>query len=180
MKQTPQINSCLCCGFCKWSVSRTCTSVKANPSYLWVEAYLTDVAGDDWPLCLHQRWPEGVRHHSLLDGVHLRRDSPEDTSKIQHHRRNSEASASPNCSALKGSTEWMRMRGKGAGEKVQVNDKLWRGRKLVDKIELGGKTKWRGSSDWCGQEGVCFLRSSCCCCCVCLSSWVPFKRFNSC
>lgn len=95
-------------------------SIKANPpfqliklSYLWIEAYLTDVAGNDRPLCLHHRWPKGVRHHSFLDRVHLKRDNPEVTSKTQQHGRNSEGSVSPNCSALKGSTKWMWMCEKG-------------------------------------------------------------------
>lgn len=96
---------------------------------------------------------------------------------------NSEASVFPNCNAPKGSTEWMEMREKGAEKKkAQVNDWVirWRGCK-----QWGGKKKkrrrvnWKGSSDWCGQEGVCFLNSSWCCC-LCLSSWVTFKRFNSC
>lgn len=55
-------------------------------SYLRVEAYLTDVAGDNWPLCFNQRWAEGVRHDSLLDRVHLGRDNPEVTWKIQQRR----------------------------------------------------------------------------------------------
>lgn len=66
-------------------------SIKANPSlevsYLRVETYLTDVAGDDRPLCLYHRWPEGVRHHGFLDRVHLRRDNPEVTLEIQQRSR---------------------------------------------------------------------------------------------
>lgn len=64
-------------------------SVKVKPSlgasYLRVETYLTDVAGDDRPLCLYHRWPKGVRHHSFLDRVHLKRDNPEVTLEIQQH-----------------------------------------------------------------------------------------------
>lgn len=121
---------------------------KANPSfevlkvsYLWVEAYLTDVAGDDLPLCLHHRWTEGVCHHSLLDGVHLRTDNPELTSNIQQHRRSSEVSVfyvSPN------NIHWLWMIEKGVKEKVQVND---RGSL---KKQKAGRVNWRGSTDWCG------------------------------
>lgn len=49
-------------------------------SYLRIEAYLTDVAGNDWSLRFHHRWAEGVRHHGLLDGVHLRRNDREEES----------------------------------------------------------------------------------------------------
>ena len=105
------------------------SAIKENPSlevfkvsYLWVEAYLTDIAGDDWPLCLHHRRPKGVRHHSLLDGVHLRTDNPEVTSKIQQHRRSSER--------LSSYCGWER----NVKGKVQVNDRgcRWGGRKLGD------------------------------------------------
>lgn len=41
--------------------------------YLWVEADLADVTGDDWPLGLDQRNPKGVVDHSLLHRVHLRK-----------------------------------------------------------------------------------------------------------
>lgn len=151
----------MCCEFCKWSVSRIFMAMKANPvlellklSYLWVEAYLTDVAGDDWPLCLHHRWPKGVRHHSLLDRVHLRRDSPEVTSKIQHHRRNSEASASPNCSALKGSAKWMWMREREALKKKCRWMTASEGEeRLGDKIELGKREVKR--EQWLMRTGRC-------------------------
>lgn len=133
------------------------SAVKENPSlevfkvsYLWVEAYLTDIAGDDWSLCLHHRRPKGVRHHSFLDGVHLRTDNPEVTSKIQQHRRSSER--------LSSYCGWER----NVKGKVQVNDRgcRWGGRKLGDKKS---RVNCRGSRDWCGQEGVCSLSRSCCC-----------------
>lgn len=69
--------------------------------YLWVEAYLTNIAGDDRSLCLHYGWPKGVCHHSFLDRIHLQRQNPEVTSKIQKHRRISEQNVSLNCTAFK-------------------------------------------------------------------------------
>lgn len=82
--------------------------------YLRVEAYLADIAGDDWPLRLDHRWPKCVRHHSLLDGVHLKEDKLEVTWKIQE-RGTGRGHVSHKCSTLK-------LKAYDSRERVQVND----------------------------------------------------------
>lgn len=140
-------------GFRSWGLSTEAASSHQTLKrpYLGVEAYLANVAGDDRPFCLDNRWAEGVRHHSLLDGVHLRRDKPEVTSKIQLHKGNFRR----RCSSFLQSTE----RWSGWGEVFE--EKL---RWETAGVAEGGRCKMRrwikeGAMIWCRQDDVWFFSS---------------------